>query len=194
MNGSSEPRREARQRLLRAIARSESGASRSASGAIPRRGLRVAPLSYAQSRLWFIDQLENGSAAYNVPAIYRLGGALDPGALQAAITEIVRRHEVLRTTFGETNGSPVQRIHDPEPISMPLIDLRALAPEERNCAAHQRIQELTGKPFDLAAGPLLRPALLQFTAEEHILLLTMHHIVSDGWSRGDCRPRVWRAL
>ncbi|HWM91030.1 MAG TPA: amino acid adenylation domain-containing protein [Thermoanaerobaculia bacterium] len=138
------------------------------------------PLSFAQERLWFLDRLVPGSAAYNMPVALRLSGALDPAALERALQEIVRRHETLRTTFPETGGEPRQRVHPFHPFPLPMIDLRGL-PEG---AAERLAREEAARPFDLARGPLLRAALLRVDEQEWVALLSMHHIVSDGWSMG----------
>ncbi|HEU0076091.1 MAG TPA: amino acid adenylation domain-containing protein, partial [Longimicrobiaceae bacterium] len=138
------------------------------------------PLSFAQERLWFIDRLESGSAVYNIPVAWRLGGELDVEALERALGEIVRRHETLRTTFAEVDGSPVQVIAPFGGFALPVEDLSDLS----EAALRRRAREEAARPFDLAAGPLFRAALLRVGAEDHVLLLTMHHIVSDGWSMG----------
>jgi amino acid adenylation domain-containing protein len=140
------------------------------------------PLSLAQQRLWFLDQLEPGNSLYNVPVALRLEGALDADALGAALREVVRRHESLRTTFREVAGDPVQVIRDEPDLTLPLTDLSALSPEEQEAKVRRATAEETRRPFDLTRGPLLRAALLRLSEAEHVLLLTMHHIVSDGWS------------
>ncbi|HYO62401.1 MAG TPA: amino acid adenylation domain-containing protein, partial [Pyrinomonadaceae bacterium] len=142
------------------------------------------PLSFAQQRLWFIDQLEPGSTSYNVPVAVLLSGALDVTALERTLAEIIRRHEVLRTTFTDVEGEPRQLIHEARPFSLPLDDLCGLEPAERRERAERLTREEAERPFDLSAGPLLRAALLRLAPEEHVCLLTMHHIVSDGWSMG----------
>ncbi|HEX9935555.1 MAG TPA: amino acid adenylation domain-containing protein, partial [Longimicrobium sp.] len=142
------------------------------------------PLSFAQERLWFIDRLEPGSAAYNLSVAWRLGGALDEAALERALGEIVRRHEALRTVFGEVDGSPVQIVAPFGGFALPVEDLSGLSEAERGAAARRRAGEEAVLPFDLAAGPLFRAALLRLGEEDHVLLLSMHHIVSDGWSMG----------
>ncbi|HEU4593896.1 MAG TPA: condensation domain-containing protein, partial [Pyrinomonadaceae bacterium] len=144
----------------------------------------AAPLSFAQQRLWFLDQLEPGSVAYNMPTALRLTGRLDVPTMERTFGEIVRRHEVLRTRFVEVDDSPVQVITPASEVSLPLTDLGHLAEGEREAEAQRLTQEEARRPFDLAAGPLLRAALLRLSEEEHILLVTMHHIVSDGWSMG----------
>jgi amino acid adenylation domain-containing protein len=142
------------------------------------------PLSFAQERLWLVDQMEPGSAVYNIPVAWRLGGALDEAALERSLGEIVRRHEALRTTFAEVDGSPVQVIGPVGGFALPVEDLSGLGEADREAAVRQRAGEEARRPFDLSAGPLFRAALLRVGAEEHVLLISMHHIVSDGWSMG----------
>jgi amino acid adenylation domain-containing protein len=140
------------------------------------------PLSFAQERLWFLAQLDAASAAYNIPNALRLRGPLDVPLLARTLSEIVRRHEVLRTTFGEVDGQPVQVVHPPSPCPLPVIDLRALPGSLRQAEVDRRVAIEAARPFDLAAGPLLRTSLVRLGDEEHVALLTLHHIVSDGWS------------
>ncbi len=142
------------------------------------------PLSFAQQRLWFIDQLEPNSAAYNIPMAVRLTGLLDTAALERTLNEIVRRHETLRTTFNLHNGQPVQVINNEVEVQLQFNDLSALPPSEREAKVRQLAREEAQLPFDLLKGPLLRATLLKTAEEEHVALLTMHHIVSDGWSAG----------
>ncbi|MEW5929980.1 MAG: amino acid adenylation domain-containing protein [Gemmatimonadota bacterium] len=142
------------------------------------------PLSFAQERLWFIDRLEPGSAAYNVPVAWRLGGALDGAALERALGEVVRRHEALRTVFAEVDGSPVQVIAPFGGFALAVEDLSGFGEADREAALRRRAGEEAARPFDLAAGPLFRAALLRLGARDHVLLLSMHHIVSDEWSMG----------
>ncbi|HEV2148332.1 MAG TPA: amino acid adenylation domain-containing protein [Longimicrobiaceae bacterium] len=142
------------------------------------------PLSFAQQRLWFIDQLEPGSATYNIPQALRLRGALEVELLERALTEVVRRHESLRTTFSTIDGQLGQVVHPPAPVAIRVTDLRHLPGAEREERVRQLAAEDALRPFDLAAGPLFRTALLRLDEEEWALLLSMHHIVSDGWSMG----------
>lgn len=141
-------------------------------------------LSFAQQRLWFLDKLVAGSPVYNMPSALRLKGKLNLRALEKALTEIVRRHEALRTTFPEVDGEPVQVFASPAPISLPVTDLSALHPAEREHEARRFAEAEAELPFDLAKGPLVRASVLRLGEEDHVLLLTMHHIVSDGWSMG----------
>src|SRR6185295_1740733 len=144
------------------------------------------PLSFAQQRLWFLDQLEPGSAAYNIPAGVRLTGALDRAVLAAALDAVVARHEVLRTTFAADplHAEPVQRIAPPSPLPLPLVDLGGLPEPRREREAGRLAAAAAAQPFDLARGPLLRAELLRHGPAEHVALLTLHHAVADGWSIG----------
>ncbi|HSF43076.1 MAG TPA: amino acid adenylation domain-containing protein [Thermoanaerobaculia bacterium] len=141
---------------------------------------RPLPLSFAQQRLWFLDRLDPGSPVYNLPERVRLRGALNGPALAAALREVVRRHEALRTTFALVDGEPVQVVHPEVPVPLPRVDLSDLSDPGRE------ILRLSGEEarrgFDLALGPLLRATLLAVGEEEHVLFLTLHHVVADGWS------------
>ena len=154
---------------------------------IPRSALAPgapAPLSSAQERLWFLDQLEPGEATYNIPAAVRIQGPLRPAVLAAGLNEIVRRQGSLRTTFGTVERRPVQRIAPELRLDLPVIDLAALPPASRLTVALELAATAARRPFDLAAGPLLLANLLRLEDGDHIVLLTLHHIVSDGWSMG----------
>ncbi|HYH79360.1 MAG TPA: amino acid adenylation domain-containing protein, partial [Longimicrobium sp.] len=141
------------------------------------------PLSFAQQRLWFIDRLEPGIAAYNLPVALRLRGEIDPAGLAWALTELVRRHEVLRTTFAiGVDGGPVQVVHAPAPVALPVVDLSAVDPAARDAQAGRLANEEASRPFDLARGPVLRCTLLRLGAADAVVLFTLHHIASDGWS------------
>src|SRR6185503_10043166 len=142
------------------------------------------PLSFAQQRLWFLDQMEPGSSFYNIPAAVRLRGVLNVEALERTLSEVVRRHEVLRTHFVAVDGEPVQVIEPAAPIKLEVLDLSVLGEAERTAANQRLIAEEAQQPFDLERGPLLRVRLIRLGAEEHVALVTMHHIVSDGWSIG----------
>ncbi|HEX7240791.1 MAG TPA: condensation domain-containing protein, partial [Longimicrobiaceae bacterium] len=141
------------------------------------RGERL-PLSFAQQRLWLLDRLEPGSSAYNVPVAVRLRGALEVETLARALSEVVRRHEVLRTVFAEADGEPVQTVRAPEPVRIEVVDLPGLPEAELRRLARAE----AARPFDLARGPLLRARLLRTGGEEAVALFTMHHVVSDAWS------------
>ncbi len=142
----------------------------------------AAPLSYAQQRLWFLDQLEPGSAAYNVPGALRLNGPLRVEALERSLAEIVRRHEVLRTVFQASGGVPVQIVLPPGGPGLPVVDLEGLPAAVRETEALARIGEEAARPFDLEQGGPLQVVLLRLSAEDHLLSVGMHHIASDAWS------------
>ncbi|HEY0604396.1 MAG TPA: amino acid adenylation domain-containing protein, partial [Herpetosiphonaceae bacterium] len=143
------------------------------------------PLSFAQQRIWFLDQLQPGSATYNIPAALRLGGTLDVAALVEGLSMIVARHEALRTTFATTDeGRPVQIIGPAQAVALPLLDLQKLTEVAQDTEVRRLIHEEAQRPFDLHHGPLLRATLLRLADTDHVLLLTMHHIVADGWSWG----------
>ncbi|MCA1566202.1 MAG: FkbM family methyltransferase, partial [Acidobacteria bacterium] len=140
------------------------------------------PLSFAQQRLWFLDQLQPGSAFYNLPAAIRLTGRLDVEALQQSFDEVVRRHEPLRTTFTNVDGWPAQFITPSLTVKLAVEDLCALSETEREAEAFRLATGEVQKPFHLGEAPLFRVRLLRLDEREHILLLTMHHVISDGWS------------
>jgi amino acid adenylation domain-containing protein len=142
------------------------------------------PLSFAQQRLWFIEQLKRGRSLLNIPAAVRLSGALDVAALRRTLAEIVRRHEALRTSFPAENGQPRQVISPFRAPALPVLDLSALAADGREGEVRRVILAETRRPFVLETGPLLRLALLRTAESEHLLILVLHHIVSDGWSVG----------
>ncbi|HKP81192.1 MAG TPA: amino acid adenylation domain-containing protein, partial [Pyrinomonadaceae bacterium] len=153
----------------------------------------TAPLSFAQQRLWIVDKLEPHSAAYNLPSALRLEGPLDVAALQSSFDELIRRHEVLRTTFAIVGGEPTQIIGPPVPAVLSFIDLSefpgtgghgvpTLQLSASEAEARRLVREEAEKPFDLTRGPLLRTTLVRLSAECHLLLVTLHHIVADGWS------------
>ncbi len=144
----------------------------------------IFPVSFAQQRLWFIDQLVPGNAFYNVPTALRLTGLLNLCGLEQTFNEILGRHEALRTRFGIVEGELVQAIAPTCTINLPVIDLRELPAEARELQAKHLVTEESQRPFDLATGPLLRVMLLKLDETEHILLLNLHHIVSDDWSIG----------
>jgi amino acid adenylation domain-containing protein len=142
------------------------------------------PLSFAQQRLWFLDQLRPGSAAYNVACVVRLNGTLNVLALAQSLRAVVQRHETLRTTFVTVDGQPLQAIAPSMQVPLPLIDLQILPNTTQQAQVLQLITDEAQRAFDLALGPLVRATLLRLRAEDHVLLLTMHHIISDGWSMG----------
>jgi amino acid adenylation domain-containing protein len=140
------------------------------------------PLSWAQQRLWFLDQLAPGDPFYNVDAAIRLNFPLDVHALHRAYNEIVRRHEALRTRFITVDGHPVQVIEPSLTIPLPVIDLRTLPQPDRDAEARRLATEEARRPFDLSTGPLIRTTLVQLADADYVLLVAMHHIVADGWS------------
>jgi amino acid adenylation domain-containing protein len=145
------------------------------------------PLSFAQQRIWFLGQWEPGNPVYNIPAGVRLRGPLDVSAFAGALGEIVRRHEALRTTFPEVEGTPVQVIAPEAAFCVPMVDLRALPAEAREDEIRHLALREARWAFDLAAGPLFRATLLHTAdgeAAEHVALINLHHIVADGWSVG----------
>ncbi|RKI64338.1 non-ribosomal peptide synthetase, partial [Corallococcus sp. AB049A] len=151
---------------------------------ISRMRATTAPLSFAQQRLWFLDQLTPGDASYNIPTALRLKGRVDVESLRRAFEALVTRHESLRTTFQEHQGQATQRIHASGAWTLPLIDISGLPEAQRESEARRHVAEDARQPFNLERGPLLRTALVRLAEEEHLLLVTMHHIVSDGWSMG----------
>ena len=156
--------------------------------AIPRRsGSGPAPLSFGQQRLWFLHQLEPAGTAYNLAEAVRLRGRLDAASLQRALTETARRHEVLRTVYAVIDGSdgqPRQIVQPPAPLPLPLIHLSGLPAPRREAEAGRIAADAAAQPFDLARGPVLRAALLEIGRDDHVLLLALHHIATDGWSMG----------
>jgi amino acid adenylation domain-containing protein len=142
------------------------------------------PLSFAQQRLWFLDQLEPGSTAYLLSSAQRLQGYLSVEALERSFQELVDRHESLRTTFPARAGQPVQIVHPATCYCLPIIDLQEMREDERAGVARQLAEQETQCPCDLATGPLLRTYVLRLEMQEHILLVTLHHIITDGWSNG----------
>ncbi|MDB5072251.1 MAG: Non-ribosomal peptide synthetase component [Candidatus Eremiobacteraeota bacterium] len=142
------------------------------------------PLSFAQERLWFLDQLHRGSPMYNIATSYRFQGPLNIEALEQSLDEIVRRHEVLRTTFTATDGQPSQQVLPPRPLAPARVDLREMPAAARELETQRLMWEESAAPFDLSRDLLVRATLLELDDADHVLLLTMHHIVSDGWSLG----------
>ena len=135
---------------------------------------RESPVSFAQRRLWLLDRLEPGTALYNLPIGLRLSGRVDLGALERALNEVVRRHEVLRTTFAVRDGEPVQLITPSLTVPLPVIDLRDRPATAREVEAMARATDEIRQPFDLARGPLLRVGVLRLDEDEHLLFLDVH--------------------
>ncbi|MEG4838962.1 amino acid adenylation domain-containing protein [Microcoleus sp. B9-D4] len=142
------------------------------------------PLSFAQQRLWFLDQLQPGNPAYNIPAAVRLKGALNVAVLEQTFQEIIKRHEALRTTFNSVEGRPAQVIISSLNFTLAIVNLRELSQAEREAEAMRLAAEEARQPFDLTKWPLLRVTLLHLDETEYLLLVTVHHIVADGWSMG----------
>ena len=143
----------------------------------------IFPLSFSQQRLWLLEQLDPGNASYSIPWALRLTGTLHAEALEKSLNEIVRRHEALRSTFREVNGEPVQVVTETVTIPLVLSDLTGGPAGERESAALGIVKDEARLPLDLQKGPLLRARLIRLDPGEHILLLTLHHIIFDGWSR-----------
>ncbi len=142
----------------------------------------LCPLSFAQERLWFLDQLQPGSAAYNVPQAWRLKGDLDKGAFTKAVNTVVRRHESLRTTFSRIEGKPVEIISRYKPFDIEVVRIGADSESDEAEAIRRTLQAAALKPFHLQQGPLYRVQLFQLSPQDHIALLVVHHIVADAWS------------
>jgi amino acid adenylation domain-containing protein/FkbH-like protein len=179
--------------LIQRSSRERSGGDPQTIRALPREGATLTfPLSFAQQRLWFLEQLQSNGPAYNDFLMLRLRGELQLPILEAGLNAIIRRHETLRTSFPIVNGDVVQLVGAARPLALTLVDLHAVAAEQQEQALIQQAQQALEQPFDLAEGPLFRATLFrlnrgpsgQGTRDEHMLLLCMHHIVSDGWSWG----------
>ncbi len=142
------------------------------------------PLSFSQQRLWFIDQLYHGSAFYNIPIAFQIEGQLNITALQQSLNEILKRHEIWRTNFTLVNGEPIQEIASDLTWDLPIINLEHLSGKDWEGEVKKLVAESATKPFNLAKGLLVRASLLRLSEEEYVLLVTMHHIITDGWSCG----------
>lgn len=163
----------------------EKNGSNSPARSIPQRPkLDQIPLSFAQQRLWFIDQLDPNSSAYIMPLAFRFNGYLDVAALELAVSEIIRRHDVLRTTFKVVDGQPVQIINPAQRQTIPIIDLSELTTDTRATVARELAAQEARRPFNLRADPMFRALLIRLNEEEHVLMFTLHHIACDGWSLG----------
>jgi len=155
---------------------------------VPREG--PLPVSFAQERMWFLQQLDPSTSLYNMPSPLRIRGRLNVDALRRAYQEVVRRHEPLRTVFAQVDGAPVQRILPSVPVDLPVTGLAHLPEDEREPAARRLVAEDAAEPFDLAAGPLFRVSLLRLAHDDHVLRWNVHHAVSDGWSYNLLRREV----
>jgi hypothetical protein len=169
-----------RRALLELLILEEALGARESAPAVPQAG--VAPLSYGQERLWLLDRLDPGSAAYNTFTALRLTGPLDLAVLARSFEEIERRHAVLRTTFREEGGRPVQVVGAPRPVELPVVDLSDLGAS--GLVLREAVEREVRQPFDLTRGPFYRVRLFRLGAREHVLVATLHHIVSDAWSMG----------
>jgi amino acid adenylation domain-containing protein/non-ribosomal peptide synthase protein (TIGR01720 family) len=165
-----------------AVALRGRGASTGPSG-LQRRNQQLAPLSFAQARVWFLDQLEPGNAAYNMPFALRVSGKIDPGSLGRALSELSLRHSVLRSVFGvDQHGQPLQRV---DVQASPTLDVGSVpVGVDAEAWAREQLRLDAARPFDLTRGPLLRARLLSLGSDAHVLTFNVHHIVSDGWSLG----------
>ncbi|MFD2169209.1 amino acid adenylation domain-containing protein [Tumebacillus lipolyticus] len=142
------------------------------------------PLSFAQQRLWVVDRLLSDTAVYNMPFAVRLQGVLRQAEMERSLSEIIRRHEILRTTFAEVGGQPVQVIAEPAWQPLPILEIGGLSANQQELEMRRHLQAEAARPFDLQEGPLVRFTLLRLNQNDHVLLLNMHHIISDGWSMG----------
>ncbi len=167
---------------IAAVRAAGQGATTTAIQRAPHDGHR--PLSYAQSRLWFLHQMEPDSPLYNIPAAIRINGPLHVAALAQSLNEIVARHEALRTIFSTVDGQPIQVVNPALQLALKTTDLSELPTAAREREVKRLAQAEAGRAFDLARGPLLHVELLRLADDEHVLLLTMHHIIADGWSMG----------
>ncbi|MFI8192534.1 non-ribosomal peptide synthase/polyketide synthase [Streptomyces sp. NPDC085946] len=168
--------------LAALLARTPSGGTPGRPGIVPVARDTAAPMSYAQQRLWFLEEFAPGGAEYVTALALRLRGALDTRALAAALRALVARHESLRTTFDSVDGHGVQIVHPPQDVPLPLHDLAALPEPDRTARLEALLADDRTRPFDLRRGPLLRTALVRLADDDHVLALTLHHIVTDGWS------------
>ncbi len=174
----------AKKALLEKRLRGQSAGAPRADVVTPRARRDFLPLSFSQQRLWFLEQLQPGLGFNHIHAAIRVEGDLDVTALRRTLTEILRRHESLRTNFRVADGSPVQTVAEPFEFVLPATDLRHVPPAELDAEVHRRAVEEANLPFDLARDPLFRGQLLVLGPGDHALFLTMHHIISDGWSIG----------
>ncbi|HEU5375939.1 MAG TPA: amino acid adenylation domain-containing protein [Ktedonobacteraceae bacterium] len=142
------------------------------------------PLSFAQQRLWFLHQMAPDNPVYNVSSAIAITGPLQKQVLERSLNALVRRHQILRTRFVVQEGQPVQQIDPPQPLSLPVVDLTGLSATEREAQVPSLCRQEARRPFDLAQGPLLRLQLLRLDTFDHLLLLSLHHILADGWSLG----------
>jgi len=165
------------------LALAKTPASEESAQASEPRDAWIFPTSFAQRRLWFIEQIDPGNTLYNFPTPYRVRGHLDAALLNRAFAAVIARHEILRTTFRAIDGEPMQIVAASSDFHLPSVDLRHLSQPAREAEVTRIIREETDRPFDLAHGPLLRAALLDLAPEEQVLVLSLHHIITDSWSQ-----------
>jgi amino acid adenylation domain-containing protein len=182
---------ERKQELLQFLSHYEQSTASIPPPVIPRSITEPAPLSFAQERLWFLEQLEPASAVYNICRASRILGKLNPSAIESSLNEIVRRHKVLRSSIRVADGRPVQVVQPPFELNLSVMDLHATSDVEREPEIRQRIQQAAESPFDFAAGRFLRAHVLRVADDEHVLILATHHIVSDAWSMGILTRELW---
>jgi amino acid adenylation domain-containing protein len=175
----------------------EEAAAQSASDSVKRRGYQeIAPLSYGQERLWFLQQLMPEAALFSLTSAWRLREEVDPATFETSLNEVVRRHETLRTTFSVRQGEPVQVIAPHRAVAMSFRDLRPLEAMTRDAATAEIATEESQYCFDLEHGPLLRATLVRLADDDHLVIVTMHHIITDGWSMSvfwNELSTIWRA-
>ncbi len=176
--------RAARRELVATILETEGIGLQSGQKILPSQCRDNLPLSFAQERLWFLDQLEPGNSVYNICRVHRLTGSLDITVLTLSLNEVVRRHEVLRTTFPAVDGRPIQVVTAALTLTVKVIDLREVTQTDRETELLRAAIEEGRQSFDLALGPLLKVALLRISEEDHVLVFTVHQIICDGWSAG----------
>ena len=145
-------------------------------------GQAPAPLSFAQQRLWFLQQFDPRSHAYNLPRAITLDGPLQAPFLENALAKVIDRHDILRTRFCEIDGVPAQVVEPAASLALTITDLSALPAEQQQREVGERLANDAAQPFDLAQAPLMRASLLKLADQRHVLLLNMHHIISDAWS------------
>jgi amino acid adenylation domain-containing protein len=182
---------ERKQELLQLLRSNNQSAELIAPPIIPRKTSNATPLSFAQERLWFLEQLEPGRAVYNICRASRLTGQLNLSVLEASLNEIVRRHEVLRSAIRVADGRPAQVVQPRFELKISVTDLQRMADRERERELSSRIQQAADRPFDFSSGKFLQAALLRIANDEHTLVLTTHHIVSDAWSMGILTRELW---
>ncbi|HEX7771710.1 MAG TPA: condensation domain-containing protein, partial [Pyrinomonadaceae bacterium] len=148
----------------------------------PREDVNLFPTSIDQERLWFIEQLQPGNAAYNIFTASRIKGPLDVAVMERVVNELIARHEVVRTTFTVVDDQPMQVIHPKLEVTLTPVDLQSVPLEQREQEALRLVTEDFSRPFDLEQGPLLRVGLLRLAEDDHVMHINMHHTVTDRWS------------